>query len=50
MDSNGATVEEAALNWLMENGDTWRGWVTAEAVVGVQTALDAGVPAAGWPR
>ena len=50
MDANGATVEEAALNWLMENGDLWRGWVTAEAAVGVQTALDAGVPAAGWPR
>ena len=50
MDTNGATVEEAALNWLMENGGTWRGWVTAEAEIGVKTALDAGVPAAGWPR
>ncbi len=50
MDANGATVEEAGLDWLMENGGTWRGWVTAEAAVGIQTALDAGVPAAGWPR
>ena len=49
MEDNGATVEQAALSWLNEEGDTWRLWLTAEAGKGVQAALDAGRPAEGWP-
>ena len=46
---NEATAEEAALNWLMENGDTWSSWVTSEAAEGVTVALSAGMEAEGWP-
>ncbi len=46
---NEATVEEAALNWLMENGDSWSAWVTDDAAEGVMTALAAGLEAEGWP-
>ncbi len=49
MEDNGATVEQAALNWLNKEGDTWRSWLTFEAGEGVQAALDAGRPAEGWP-
>ena len=49
-DENDATVEEAALNWLMEEGDTWSAWVSGEAAAGVQAALDAGEEAEGWPE
>ena len=49
MEDNGATVEQAALNWLMEKGDSWMPWVTEKARAGVQAALTAGVDAKGWP-
>ncbi len=47
--ANDATVEEAAMNWLMEEGDAWSSWVTDEAAAKVQAALDAGEEAEGWP-
>ena len=34
MEDNGATVEQAALNWLKEEGDSWMPWVTEEARAG----------------
>ena len=46
---NEASVEEAALWWLQNNGDVWREWVTAEAATAIQAALDAGERADGWP-
>ena len=49
MDDNDATVEEAALNWLRKEGETWKFWVTEAAYVGVQAALAAAVDAEGWP-
>ena len=49
MEDNGATVEQAALNWLKDEGGGWREWVTGEAGVRVQAALDAGRSAEGWP-
>jgi glycine betaine/proline transport system substrate-binding protein len=50
MEDNGATVEQAALNWLKGEGDSWMPWVTTEeARAGTQAALTAGVDAKGWP-
>ena len=49
MEDNSATVEQAALNWLEEKGDSWTTWVTEQARVGIQAALAAGVDAKGWP-
>ena len=49
MEDNGATVEQAALNWLKEEDDSWMPWVTEEARPGIQAALTAGVDAKGWP-
>ena len=49
MEDNGATVEQAALNWLNKEGDDWRKWVTEEAAARVQAALDADRSAEGWP-
>ncbi len=49
MEDNGATVEQAALNWLKEEGNSWMPWVTEKARTGVQAALTAGVDAKGWP-
>jgi glycine betaine/proline transport system substrate-binding protein len=49
MEDNGATVEQAALNWLKEEGDSWMPWVTEKARAGVQAALTEGVDAKGWP-
>ena len=46
---NDATVEEAAMNWLMEEGDVWNSWVTDEAAEAVEAALAAGEEAEGWP-
>ena len=48
-DENDATVEEAAMNWLMEESDLWSEWVTDEAAAAVQSALSAGEEAEGWP-
>ena len=47
--ANDATAEEAAMNWLMENGDTWSSWVTGDAAEAVKSALAAGEEAEGWP-
>ena len=49
MEDNGAAVEQAALNWLKGEGDSWMQWVTEEARAGIQAALTAGVDAKGWP-
>ena len=49
MEDNSATVEQAALNWLKEEGDSWMPWVTEQAKAGVQAALAAGVDAKGLP-
>ena len=49
MEDNGATVEQAALNWLREESDSWMPWLTEQARAGVQAALAAGVDAKGWP-
>ena len=49
MEDNGATAEQAALNWLKEEDDSWMPWVTEEARAGIQAALTAGVDAKGWP-
>ena len=48
-DANDATVEEAAMAWLENEGDLWMSWVSDEAAAGVQAALDAGMEAEGWP-
>ena len=49
-EQNDATAEEAAFNWLMEEGETWSAWVSADAADAVQAALDAGLDAEGWPE
>ena len=49
MDANDATIEEAAINWLMNEQDLWKSWVSDKAAAGVQAALDAGMEADGWP-
>ena len=48
-DANDATVEEAAMAWLENEGDLWMSWVSDEAAAGVQAALDADMEAEGWP-
>ena len=48
-DDNNASVEAAALNWLRNEGETWRYWVTEAAYDSVQAALAAGADARGWP-
>ena len=48
-DANDATVEEAAVAWLENEGDLWMSWVSDDAAAGVQAALDAGMDAEGWP-
>ena len=47
---NDANVEEAAMNWLMEESDTWANWVPSDVAASVQAALDAGMEAEGWPE
>ena len=49
-DANDATVEEAAMAWLENEGDLWMSWVSDEAAAGVQAALDSGMEAEGWPE
>ena len=49
-DANDATVEEAAMAWLENEGDLWMSWVSDEAAAGVQAALDADMEAEGWPE
>ena len=44
-----ANTEDAAIWWLDNNSAIWDGWVTDEAAVSIQAALDAGETAAGWP-
>ena len=50
LDSNeGATNEEAALQWLNTQSALWEGWVTADAAAKIKAALAAGEVAEGWP-
>ena len=44
-----ATIEEASVVWLNDNGDIWTGWVTDDAASKVEAALSAGEDADGWP-
>ena len=40
MDANPeASIEEAALNWLTDNVDTWNAWVTEDAAAGILATL-----------
>ena len=40
MDANPeASIEEAALNWLTNNVDTWNAWVTEDAAAGILATL-----------
>ena len=42
LDSNpGASLEDAALYWLVNNVDVWESWVTEEAANGIMAALPA---------
>ncbi len=45
-----ANLEDAALWWLRENGDVWSEWVTTDASVAIQNALDSGELPEGWPQ
>ena len=38
--NSGASIEDAALYWLINNVDTWSGWVTDEAANSILAALD----------
>ena len=44
-----ANTEGTAIWWLDSNSDIWGAWVTDEAALSIQAALDAGETAAGWP-
>ena len=49
-DNPGANTEYAALWWLRANSDVWSEWVTADARVAIQDALDSGEIPDGWPE
>ena len=49
MEDNGATEEQAAYNWLANGGGEWKAWVTSDAVGRIMAALNARLPALGWP-
>ena len=44
-----ATNAEAALEWLNNQSDIWSTWVTDDAAADIQSALDSGELAEGWP-
>lgn len=46
---NDASHADTAIWWLENNPDVWRQWVTDEAAVAIQEALDSGERAEGWP-
>ena len=49
-DNPGANTEYTALWWLRANNDVWSEWVTADARVAIQDALDSGEIPDGWPE
>lgn len=48
-DNPDASIDDAALAWLNDNGDTWSQWVPEDAATKVEAALSAGEKADGWP-
>lgn len=44
-----ATHADAALWWLESFGNIWQEWVSADAAILIQAALDADETAEGWP-
>ena len=49
-DNPGANTEYTTLWWLRANNDVWSEWVTADARVAIQDALDSGEIPDGWPE
>ena len=49
-DNPEAGTNDAALWWLRARADLWSGWVTGNAAVDIQAALDADEIPDGWPK
>jgi len=45
-----ATIEDAGLAWMKDNGDIWTQWVPADVAGKVEAALSQGEAAEGWPN
>ncbi len=48
-ENSDASTNDAALWWLNDNADIWRGWVTEEAADAIEAALAANEIPEGWP-